>query len=129
MGGFRESYTLPRQANRPIDYRRTKGENQPCNRTTTSCGQNVLGRHESDYSGMAKDPNRLFFRPGASSTSLQANGSDVWIDRKSTRLNSSHANISYAVFCLKKTKQNTRQGHQRPQYRRGGLPTSSHTMC
>src|SRR3712207_6953873 len=26
----------------------------------------------------------------------------VWIDRKSTRLNSSHANISYAVFCLKK---------------------------
>src|SRR3712207_6893048 len=26
-------------------------------------------------------------------------------DRKSTRLNSSHANISYAVFCLKKTHQ------------------------
>src|SRR3712207_8836338 len=25
-----------------------------------------------------------------------------WVDRKSTRLNSSHANISYAVFCLKK---------------------------
>src|SRR3712207_8611305 len=36
--------------------------------------------------------------------------SDIWVtisviaglDRKSTRLNSSHANISYAVFCLKK---------------------------
>src|SRR3712207_7548944 len=28
-------------------------------------------------------------------------------DRKSTRLNSSHANISYAVFCLKKTKEHT----------------------
>src|SRR3712207_7759544 len=27
-------------------------------------------------------------------------------DRKSTRLNSSHANISYAVFCLKKKNQN-----------------------
>src|SRR3712207_8611660 len=27
-------------------------------------------------------------------------------DRKSTRLNSSHANISYAVFCLKKKKKN-----------------------
>src|SRR3712207_7470399 len=29
---------------------------------------------------------------------------DMWLypDRKSTRLNSSHANISYAVFCLKK---------------------------
>src|SRR5258707_1916553 len=30
-------------------------------------------------------------------------------DRKSTRLNSSHANISYAVFCLKKKKKKTRQ--------------------
>src|SRR3712207_8617394 len=29
------------------------------------------------------------------------------LDRKSTRLNSSHANISYAVFCLKKKKQNS----------------------
>src|SRR3712207_7075008 len=28
------------------------------------------------------------------------------LDRKSTRLNSSHANISYAVFCLKKKKKN-----------------------
>src|SRR3712207_8652714 len=31
------------------------------------------------------------------------------IDRKSTRLNSSHANISYAVFCLK--KKNKRSAH------------------
>src|SRR3712207_8643729 len=28
----------------------------------------------------------------------------AFVDRKSTRLNSSHANISYAVFCLKKKK-------------------------
>src|SRR3712207_7162173 len=35
--------------------------------------------------------------PGA----LRAPGDE---DRKSTRLNSSHANISYAVFCLKKKK-------------------------
>src|SRR3712207_8276749 len=34
-------------------------------------------------------------------------------DRKSTRLNSSHANISYAVFCLKKKK----ISYQRQQYR------------
>src|SRR3712207_8691934 len=37
-------------------------------------------------------------------------GSDAFFpfgeDRKSTRLNSSHANISYAVFCLKKKKRN-----------------------
>src|SRR3712207_7712541 len=31
-------------------------------------------------------------------------GGDPGPDRKSTRLNSSHANISYAVFCLKKKK-------------------------
>src|SRR5690349_23957132 len=30
-------------------------------------------------------------------------------DRKSTRLNSSHVEISYAVFCLKKKKQNNQQ--------------------
>src|SRR3712207_7951654 len=30
-------------------------------------------------------------------------------DRKSTRLNSSHANISYAVFCLKKKKNTVRR--------------------
>src|SRR5438067_3981468 len=28
----------------------------------------------------------------------------LWIDRKSTRLNSSHVSISYAVFCLKKKR-------------------------
>src|SRR5258707_10729025 len=42
--------------------------------------------------------------PGAQSA---ATGSTVVAnarDRKSTRLNSSHANISYAVFCLKKKK-------------------------
>src|SRR3712207_7060787 len=32
---------------------------------------------------------------------------DVAADRKSTRLNSSHANISYAVFCLKKKKKHS----------------------
>src|SRR5438874_7910994 len=31
-------------------------------------------------------------------------GAEVWQDRKSTRLNSSHVEISYAVFCLKKKR-------------------------
>src|SRR3712207_7047795 len=35
---------------------------------------------------------------------LAARGEAAHSDRKSTRLNSSHANISYAVFCLKKKK-------------------------
>src|SRR3712207_8653295 len=34
--------------------------------------------------------------------SIPVYGSSCGVDRKSTRLNSSHANISYAVFCLKK---------------------------
>src|SRR3712207_7391756 len=33
-------------------------------------------------------------------------------DRKSTRLNSSHANISYAVFCLKKKKTTEQHPHK-----------------
>src|SRR5690348_18205787 len=39
-------------------------------------------------------------------------------DRKSTRLNSSHPSISYAVFCLKKKKKKTRQ-YAMNTYRRG----------
>src|SRR3712207_136164 len=35
------------------------------------------------------------------------------LDRKSTRLNSSHANISYAVFCLKKRKPTLSDSHSR----------------
>src|SRR2546430_4173390 len=35
-------------------------------------------------------------------------------DRKSTRLNSSHSQISYAVFCLKKKKNNQGSGAGRP---------------
>src|SRR5690348_18210722 len=36
------------------------------------------------------------------------NGLERTQDRKSTRLNSSHPSISYAVFCLKKKKKNTK---------------------
>src|SRR5688572_31091237 len=35
-------------------------------------------------------------------------------DRKSTRLNSSHSQISYAVFCLKKKKQSASRGTSSP---------------
>src|SRR3712207_8123812 len=45
------------------------------------------------------------FGDGATSTKKKVSHSYVGTgDRKSTRLNSSHANISYAVFCLKKKK-------------------------
>src|SRR2546427_5657747 len=38
-------------------------------------------------------------------------------DRKSTRLNSSHSQISYAVFCLKKKKDNNKTPPQKPRLR------------
>src|SRR5690606_40669653 len=38
----------------------------------------------------------------------EINASLLTLDRKSTRLNSSHVKISYAVFCLKKKKKETR---------------------
>src|SRR2546422_7990557 len=40
---------------------------------------------------------------------LRVEREDQVTDRKSTRLNSSHGYISYAVFCLKKKKKNTKR--------------------
>src|SRR2546430_5499669 len=45
-------------------------------------------------------------------------GADGQRDRKSTRLNSSHSQISYAVFCLKKKKNWTRYSMRRSTFRR-----------
>src|SRR5438445_7121176 len=48
---------------------------------------------------------------------------DNGLDRKSTRLNSSHANISYAVFCLK--KKNNQEQHLHPdRWQRDHLPST-----
>src|SRR3712207_7967275 len=64
--------------------------------------------HEADLS-MARLIQTEF--DDANLTKCNIHGISVWNvnltgarDRKSTRLNSSHANISYAVFCLKKKK-------------------------
>src|SRR2546430_6531445 len=43
-------------------------------------------------------------------------------DRKSTRLNSSHSQISYAVFCLKKKKKNINKAHAKAE-------TYTHTLA
>src|SRR3712207_9134815 len=51
--------------------------------------------------GGTRGPQRV--RHGAGAGQRQVGGG-ARADRKSTRLNSSHANISYAVFCLKKKK-------------------------
>src|SRR3712207_8002211 len=59
---------------------------------------------DAEFDRLARMAARLLrARGGVISTVVEGR---VWakarIDRKSTRLNSSHANISYAVFCLKK---------------------------
>src|SRR5688572_32670571 len=52
----------------------------------------------------ARDRHLPRLRPHAEPPPLR--GADHEQDRKSTRLNSSHSQISYAVFCLKKKKTN-----------------------
>src|SRR3712207_8586270 len=54
----------------------------------------IVGAHASERRDFWL--NQLPIEHGAAQPGIQ--------DRKSTRLNSSHANISYAVFCLKKKK-------------------------
>src|SRR3712207_9136198 len=63
-------------------------------------GQPEDGGHpEVDGANPAASRQRSPNDPGAEQRTAAETG-----DRKSTRLNSSHANISYAVFCLKKKK-------------------------
>src|SRR3712207_7784115 len=57
----------------------------------------TLERLQRDFDREAAEPPRDKTEFG-----IEADGNLIGQDRKSTRLNSSHANISYAVFCLKK---------------------------
>src|SRR3712207_8621653 len=56
--------------------------------------------HEATVSKVGED--QLFYLMSRGLSEEEAIAMVVNGDRKSTRLNSSHANISYAVFCLKK---------------------------
>src|SRR5690606_40145866 len=64
---------------------------------------------------------------GASERAGQLHGGLGGLDRKSTRLNSSHVKISYAVFCLKKKKktQRVRSGDTKAGDEREARPESS----
>src|SRR5207244_13612044 len=70
-------------------------------------------RRSSDLTGPQYRPSPAASRPAESSKETGRMPDVRWldrqspsIDRKSTRLNSSHQIISYAVFCLKKKKKN-----------------------
>src|SRR5690242_20806332 len=76
-------------------------------------------RRSSDLAGYNVAPSRLYptlgwsavwqQRPSPANAWFSANtNSTVAQDRKSTRLNSSHMSISYAVFCLKKKTESPR---------------------
>src|SRR3712207_8987002 len=67
----------------------------------------LIGAHVSPAGGLVKAHARGVER-GCDAIQIFNQNPRMWRpDRKSTRLNSSHANISYAVFCLKKkNKQN-----------------------
>src|SRR3712207_6548960 len=58
----------------------------------------------SIYAGLAIYDTMQFIKPDVATMCVGIAMSMGSLDRKSTRLNSSHANISYAVFCLKKNK-------------------------
>src|ERR1035437_3506162 len=53
----------------------------------------------------------------------------VRLDRKSTRLNSSHANISYAVFCLKKKNTRLNSSHANISYAVFCLKKTRNSVC
>src|SRR3712207_7706065 len=67
-----------------------------------------LARDALEPVGLARPREPLRAQPLAGLDHRGAVGERPGIDRKSTRLNSSHANISYAVFCLKKKKKNNK---------------------
>src|SRR5437870_10565484 len=69
----------------------------PSRRSSDLCGQ-----QDSSY-----DARRIFASVRGTLIPNSWGGAYWHADRKSTRLNSSHVAISYAVFCLKKKKKNT----------------------
>src|SRR3712207_8326169 len=85
-----EIYTLSLHDALPISYnhRRKQGQKYMCRQTDAR-----TPRVPRQSSGQGQSLGEASPEPG--------------LDRKSTRLNSSHANISYAVFCLKKKKRTT----------------------
>src|SRR3712207_7059911 len=67
--------------------------------TTLFRSQQVVAGIARDRAGLVEDQAEIERKAAAAEALL---GQLEEEDRKSTRLNSSHANISYAVFCLKK---------------------------
>src|SRR6266480_6698357 len=68
-------------------------------------GREHAGDYPSEYAAITAAAGRLGMT--ADAAQVDPPGRDRRGDRKSTRLNSSHMSISYAVFCLKKKKKSS----------------------
>src|SRR5688572_31222458 len=67
-----------------------------------------LARQLGDAEGIRVDDREPVALDAVLGGGLRQSGGETVIDRKSTRLNSSHSQISYAVFCLKKKNKKSR---------------------
>src|SRR5438067_9305655 len=88
-----EIYTLSLHDALPISFR-----SGHCARTGTQRVLPAAGRRGRGYSPLPDSRNERSAHVTAATVAIR--------DRKSTRLNSSHVSISYAVFCLKKKRDN-----------------------
>src|SRR5215813_13915347 len=105
-----------------------RAQRKPVNVTGTVASQMITPPARTQD----EDPNASAMRPAVATTSpryprrraqtaifqcplcCSSGGSSMpGIDRKSTRLNSSHVRISYAVFCLKKKKKKKKKKNQK----------------
>src|SRR3712207_8086136 len=79
-------------------------------RSPQPLGHVERARRRAAAEGLPRDGRRGLRQPAAAPDHVGVRGGparpDDLQDRKSTRLNSSHANISYSVFCLKKNTEN-----------------------
>src|SRR2546427_8451708 len=79
----------------------------PLSRSARSARRAVLGHYAralADLTARLSVSERLAAMSPELEASLERDRQELPGDRKSTRLNSSHSQISYAVFCLKKKK-------------------------
>src|SRR5690606_39544940 len=96
------SASLPsaRENGRSVHYR------TPCAAATAQTGQKRCHRTDADDGCPPPVPPRISAPAPTTDCHRTTTSREESGDRKSTRLNSSHVKISYAVFCLKKKKKN-----------------------
>src|SRR5438270_6942833 len=82
-------------------YNRWQGKCESCGEWNTLVEEDTTGATSMPVSIRSRRKGRTFKLESLTGKSQEA----PRLDRKSTRLNSSHSQISYAVFCLKKKKQ------------------------